>query len=98
MQIAARRARVLIWQANVEFAFATGRLFFLAGRQLVSPPQLDRSAKDVVAVMVRDPDVLVTTDTVGTRPRLYDLGSLQLVFQSDTAWATTYWPTPKESP
>jgi len=62
----------------------------------VAPPQLDRSAKDIVAVMVRDPYVLVATDTVGTHPRLYDLNSLQLLFKSDTAWATTYWPVSQE--
>jgi len=96
VQVASRPARVLVWRADVEFTFATGRLFFLSGDRLVAPPQLDRSAKDIVAVMVRDPYVLVATDTVGTHPRLYDLNSLQLLFKSDTAWATTYWPVSQE--
>ncbi|MFZ5440552.1 MAG: hypothetical protein ACOZQL_11125 [Myxococcota bacterium] len=82
-------ARVNVWEVTGEFAYTTG-LVALKGKPL---PQLGFTDGDLVALRTSGPFLLVSGADVGTHPRLYELPSGKLVFSSDTARATTFWPT-----
>jgi hypothetical protein len=83
-----------VWQITGDTTHTTGHLVFEVGGQLSPAKDLGFTDGDLVAVNTRGPFLLVASEHVGSHPRLYDLSTGKLVFRSDTARATTFWPVP----
>lgn len=82
-----------VWQITGEGTYTTGHIIFENGGQLQPLKDLGFRDSDLVSVSSRGPFLLVSAERVGTHPRLYDLRTGKLAFRSDTARATTFWPT-----
>ncbi len=83
-----------VWEVSGEFAHTVGHLVFEVGGQLSPAKELGFTEGDLVAVNTRGPFLLVAAERVGSHPRLYDVRTGKLVFRSDGARATTFWPAP----
>jgi hypothetical protein len=81
-----------VWQVTGDTAHTTGHIVFQKGEEFELAKDLGFTDGDVVAVNSKGPFVLVSSERVGTHPRLYDLRTHKLVFRSDTARAATFWP------
>lgn len=89
--------RFYVWEEQIEVPFTMGRVVFAVagadgGERFSVAPELGFTPKDFVAVRSRGPYVLVSEADSGRHPRLYDAATGKLVWKSDTAWATTFWP------
>ncbi|WP_434384698.1 hypothetical protein [Melittangium boletus] len=82
-----------VWRTNIEFSFPTGHIVLEQGGELKPVKDLGFTESDFVAVIARGPFLLVSADSVGIRPRLYDLRTGARVFHSDAARLATFWPT-----
>lgn len=82
-----------VWEVSGEFAYNTG-LVVLPDAQgnLKKAPDSDFDETTLVSLRHQGPYLLVAHNGTGTRPRLYDLRTQALVFRSDTARATVFWP------
>lgn len=80
--------RFYVWEVTGEFAYTTG-LVVANGKPL---PGLGFAPGELAAIRTSGPHVLVTAADSGARPRLYALPAGKLVFSSDGARATTFWP------
>ena len=82
------------WRVSGDFMHTTGHLVLEVGGQLKPVKDLGFTDGDFVAVQAQGPFLLVSADSVGTHPRLYDLRTGARVFHSDTARVATFWPSP----
>ncbi|HEY5934419.1 MAG TPA: hypothetical protein VIU61_07290, partial [Kofleriaceae bacterium] len=85
------------WQITGEFSYTTGRIAWGTGHTVKLLPELGFSAGELVAIRTRGTFLLVAGAHAGAYPRLYDLQTKKLVFQSETARAVTFWPTASSS-
>lgn len=83
----------LVWEVAIEFVYSTGAVRFLAGDALLEPPGLGFTDGDLIAPVVRDRLLLITQAATGAYPRLYDTKTRTLLYSSDDAVATTFWPS-----
>ncbi len=89
---------VYLYDINLgDYAFSSGLFFMEIKGQLVTPPDEGFTGGDVVAVQIRGPYLLVASSNCGCHPRVYDLRTGELVFKSNTARATVFWPDTKKS-
>lgn len=89
--VGAGGARLYVWEISGEFAHTTGLVAL--GSPPAVLPKLGFTDGDLVAIRTSGPFVLITGSDVGTHPRLYQLPEGRLLFSSDTARATTFWPS-----
>ena len=83
-----------VWRFASEFTMSTGHLVLEVGGQLKPVKDLGFTDGDFVAVRTQGPFVLVSADSTGVHPRLYDLRTGERVFHSDSARVATFWPKP----
>jgi hypothetical protein len=73
---------------------STGHLVLETGGRLHLAEGLGFTDGELVSVSAQGPFVLVSAESVGTHPRLYDLRTGKAAFGSDTGRAATFWPSP----
>jgi hypothetical protein len=71
---------------------ATGVAFFAADGRAYRIPGFTFGPNDVLQIMSRAAYLLVTDWATGTEPHLYDMRAGQLVYSSQVAVSTTFWP------
>jgi hypothetical protein len=85
-----------VWE-NIEgdYVYTTGLVLLEQGGQLIRLPENGFTSGDIVGILTRGPYLLISTSLTGCHPRAYDLRSGKLVFKSDSARATVFWPESK---
>lgn len=81
-----------VWMVTGEFTYSTGRVAFGVGPNAEWAPRLPWASRDLAAIQHRAGHLLVAGAAAGGHPRVYDVKSRKLVFASDTARATVFWP------
>jgi hypothetical protein len=82
---------VLVWEESVEGLYATGLVLFMDGATPVKPEKLSVGRDDAAAPMIRSGYLLLAGQD-GEDPHLYDVKARKLLWSSDSATATTFWP------
>lgn len=84
-----------IWMLiNEDYRAMRGRIAWRTNGAVADLPTLGFTAGEFISTLVRGRFLLVTGVGSGAYPRLYDLIDQRLVWSSDTARATIFWPAP----
>lgn len=86
---------LFIWMLiNEEYRVARGRIAWRTRGAVAHLPNLGFTAGEFVSALVRGRFLLVAGEGSGAYPRLYDLVEQRLVWSSESARATIFWPAP----
>jgi hypothetical protein len=83
---------VIVWMVNIEFVFSTGKLVFDDGSKFIEFAGLGFTDGDIISPVLQGDYLLVAQASTGRSPRVYDIKHQRLLFSSDTARATVFWP------
>jgi hypothetical protein len=84
-----------VWEDGAELAWSTGLAAFVdAAGNPVQPPAWPFSENDRISYSWSGDYLLAAQDTIGAHPRVYRGG--RLLWSSDAARATTFWPRRRE--
>ncbi len=85
---------LFIWMLiNEEYRVARGRIAWPSRGAVADLPNLGFTAGEFVSALVSGRFLLVAGEGSGAYPRLYDLVEQRLVWSSESARATIFWPT-----
>lgn len=82
---------VLIWGIVGEFLHNTGLFVFLSGKKIITPQKSGFNASNTPSYQFVDKLMLVTSMSLGTHPRLYDVDTGRLVFEHDKIFGVNFW-------
>lgn len=77
------------------YAFTSGLVVMELNGKMVPLPDEGFTEGDMVGLLIQGPYLLVASSGSGCHPRVYDLRTGELVFKSDAARATVFWPDVK---